>query len=107
MKSGTKTVLRVVISIVYIIWGIYSPIQAIRAVVDLNAAAIVAAAVGVLMLIAGIFGLFGLKKVKCRVFGIIIFVFAILSVVLSILAGHIDVNSIITAVLAWLFIVCL
>lgn len=107
MKSGTKNVLRVVISIVYIIWGIYSPIQAIRAVVDLNAAAIISAAVGIVMLIAGIFGLFGMKKEKCRVFGIIIFVFALVSVVVSLLSASINVNSIITAVLAWLFIACL
>ena len=57
-----------------------------------------------ILYIAGIFGLFGLKKGKCRAFGIVIFIFAIVSVVLAL--PTISVNSIVTAVLAWLFIVC-
>jgi len=104
MKKSTKNVLRIVISIVYIIWGIYSPVSAIEAILALNIPAMVSAAVGVLMLLAGIFGLFGLKKGKCRAFGIVIFIFAIVSVVLAL--PTISVNSIVTAVLAWLFIVC-
>ena len=105
MKKGTKNVLKVIISIVYIIWGIYSPISAIQAILALNIPAIVSSGVGVLMLLAGFFGLFGMKKAKCRVFGVIIFVFAIVSVVLALPA--ISVNSIVTAILAWLFIACL
>ncbi len=104
MKKGTKNVLRIVISIVYIIWGIYSPVSAIQAILALNIPAIVSAAVGVLMLLAGIFGLFGLKRGKCRAFGIVIFIAAIVSVILALPA--ISVNSIVTAILAWLFIVC-
>lgn len=104
MKKSTKNILRIVISIVYIIWGIYSPVSAIQAILALNIPAMVSAAVGVLMLLAGIFGLFGLKKGKCRAFGIVIFIFAIVSVVLAL--PTISVNSIVTAVLAWLFIVC-
>ena len=104
MKQSTKNVLRVVISIVYIIWGILSPITLIKSIIDLNLGAIAAAVVGVLTLLAGIFGLFGMKKEKCRIFGIIIFVCSIVSVVLAL--PSISVHSIITAVLAWLFIAC-
>ena len=104
MKKGTKNVLKIVISIVYIIWGIYSPISAIEAILALNIPALVSAAVGILMLLAGIFGLFGLKKGKCKAFGLVIFAFAIVSVILALPA--ISVNSIVTAILAWLFIVC-
>ncbi len=105
MKKGTKNILRVIISIVYIIWGIMSPLSVINAILALNVAAIVAAAVGVLTLLAGIFGLVGVKKSKCRVFGIIIFVCAVISAVFSL--PVISVNSIVNAILAWLFIVCL
>ncbi|MBR2293118.1 MAG: hypothetical protein IKA44_02265 [Clostridia bacterium] len=105
MKASTKKVLRVLISIVYILWGLYSPISAIKAILDLNIGAIASATVGVLTLLAGIFGLVGVKKNKCRVFGIIIFVCSIIAVVLAL--PSISVNSIVTAILAWLFIACL
>lgn len=105
MKNSTKSVLRIVISIIYIAWGVFSPLSAIDAVISLNVGAIAAAAVGVLMLLAGIFGLIGIKKSKCRLFGVIIFIFAIAAVVLAL--PVINWRSIVTAVLAWLFIVCI
>lgn len=105
MKKGTKNVLRIIISIVYIIWGIYSPISAFQAIIALNIPALISAGVGILMLLAGIFGLIGMKKIKCRIFGIIIFIFAVVAVVTALPA--ISWTSIVTALLAWLFIVCL
>jgi len=103
-NNSTKNVLKVLISIVYIAWGIYAPIEAFGALVALNVPAMISAAVGVLTLLAGIFGLFGLEKGKCRIFGIIIFVFSLIGVVTAIPA--LNISSIITAILAWLFIVC-
>ncbi len=105
MKKGTKNVLRVIISIVYIIWGIWAPISAISAVLALNVGAMISAAVGIITLLAGIFGLLGVKKYKCRIFGIVIFVGAIVAIVLAL--PTISVNSIINAILAWLFIACI
>ena len=105
MKSGTKHALKILISILYIIWGLFSPISAFRAVLALDVGAIAAAAVGVMMLLAGIFGLMGIKKLKCRIFGIVIFICSILAVVLAL--PVISWRSIITALLAWLFIACL
>lgn len=104
MKKKTKNILRVIISIIYIVWGFYAPLSALKAVIALDVGAIASAAVGVLMLFAGIFGLFGLKKTKCRVFGIIIFVCSLASVILAL--PSISASAIITAVLAWLFIIC-
>lgn len=105
MKKATKSILKIVISIIYIIWGLWSPISAFEAVLDLNIPALITAGVGVLMLLAGIFGLIGMKKIKCRVFGIIIFVFSLVGVVTALPA--INVNTLVTAVLSWLFIVCI
>ena len=105
MKATTKKILKIIISIIYIIWGLYSPISAIKAVLDLDVGAIASAAVGVLMLLAGIFGLLGIKKIRCRIFGVVIFVCSIVAVVLAL--PSISINSIITAILAWLFIACL
>lgn len=104
MKSSTKNVLKILISIIYIVWGIYSPIQAFQAVIALDIGAIISAAVGVLTLLAGIFGLFGMEKEKCRIFGIIICVFSLIGVVTAL--PTINTSSLITAILAWLFILC-
>ena len=105
MKKSIKNVLRVIISIVYIIWGIWSPVSAIDAVIALDVGAMISAGVGVLTLLAGIFGLLGIKKIKCRIFGIVIFVLSVVGVVFAL--PTISVNSIINAILAWLFIACI
>ena len=102
MKSTTRGITRVLISLLYIIWGIAAPVSALKALIALNVSGILTAAVGVLMLAAGIFGLLGIKKAKVRLFGVIIFIAAVISVVVSLPA--INLVSIITAVLAWLFI---
>ena len=100
-----KKLIRVLISLLYIFWGLYSPISAFRAIVALDGGAIASALVGLLMLFAGICGLIGIKKGKCRIFGIVIFVLAILAVVAALPA--ISWRAIVSAILAWLFIVCL
>lgn len=105
MKKSTKNILRIIISLIYIVWGIYSPISVLNAIISLNVGAIVSAAVGLLTLLAGIFGLIGIKKAKCRVFGIIIFIFSVAAAILAL--PTIATNSIINAILAWLFIICL
>ena len=108
MKKGTRNILKIIISLIYIVWGIMSPISAIKAVIALDIGAIASAAVGVLMLLAGIFGIAGIKREKCRVFGIIIFIFSIVSAVLVLMSFNLEsiIRSGITAVLAWLFIAC-
>ncbi len=104
MKNSTKNVLKILISIIYILWGIYAPIEAFGAILTLNIPAMISAAVGIMTLLAGIFGLFGMKKDKCRVFGIIICIFSLIGVVAAL--PSIYVPAIVTALLAWLFIVC-
>ena len=106
MKSATRKILKILISIVYIVWGIYSPLSVIKAVFAHDVGALIAAFVGVLTLLAGIFGLIGIKRTKCRIFGIIIMIFSIVSIVYSLPMGAIPTNSIINAILAWLFISC-
>lgn len=109
VKKGTKNVFRVVISLIYIIWGIMSPVSAFKAIVALDVGAMISAAVGILMLLAGIFGLIGIKKNKQRAFGIIIFIFSLISLVFVFVNFNFGsiVRSAVTALLAWLFILCL
>lgn len=107
MKKSTKNILRIVISILYIIWGITAPITAINAILAFDIAAIIGAAVGIVMLLAGIFSLLGIKSAKCKLFGLVIFVGAAVSFVLSLLGGTFAWSSIVSAALAWLFITCI
>ena len=100
-----KKILKIAISILYIVWGLASPLSAISAVMALDIGAIAAAVVGLMMLLAGIFGLIGIKKMKCRIFGIVIFICSVAAVVMAL--PVISARSIVTAVLAWLFIVCI
>ena len=107
MKKGTKVLFRIIISIIYIIWGIMSPLSAFKAILALDFNALLSAVVGILMLLAGIMGLIGVKRVKCRVFGIIVFVFALIAAISPIASGAgISWQAIVTALIGWLFIVC-
>lgn len=109
MKKSTKSLLRIVISIVYIVWGISSPLALLESILALNLSAILSAALGVLMLVAGVFGLLGIRRSRARVFGIVIFVLAVLSAisVFSSFSLGALVQPLVSAVLAWLFITCI
>ena len=109
MKKSTKSLLRIVISIVYIVWGISSPLALLESILALNLSAILSAALGVLMLVAGVFGLLGIRRSRARVFGIVIFVLAVLSVisVFSSFSLGALVQPLVSAVLALLFITCI
>ena len=109
MKATTKKVVKIIISLVYIIWALLSPLTALRAILDLDIHAIIGVIPSLLMLFAGIFGLIGIKKNFCRIFGIVIFILAAISAVVAILGSGLiaAISPIITALLAWLFIVCL
>ena len=109
MKKATKSLLRIVISIVYIIWGICSPLALFESILALNLSAILSAVLGILMLLAGVFGLLGIKRSRARIFGIVIFVFAVISVisVFSSFSLGALIQPLVSAVLAWLYITCI
>ncbi|MBE6652874.1 MAG: hypothetical protein E7610_05610 [Ruminococcaceae bacterium] len=104
-KKSTQNIVHVIISIVYIIWGIYSPLSALNAIIALDVGALILSAVGIITLIAGIMGLFRLKPSVRRTLGIIIFVLSTVSVVLALTGGSIAWKSILQAILAWLYII--
>ncbi len=99
-----KKILRIIISILYIIWGITAPVTAISAIMSFNLPALISAGVGIIMLLAGILGLFGIKPGTRRVLGIIIFIGAAVSVATSLQDG-IQWQPVLSAVLAFLYII--
>ena len=104
-SKNTQSIIHVIISIIYIIWGIYSPLSALNAIISPNIAALVGAAIGVITLVAGILGLFRLKPSVRRILGIIIFVLSIVSIVTALMGGGINWQAILQAILAWLYII--
>lgn len=107
MKKSTKNVWRVVISILYIIWGVAAPLSLLKAIVAFDLGAVLGLAGGVLMLLAGVLGLLKVKVGLCRTFGVIIFLLNAVSFVLAIMGGSFALTSLVSALLAWLFIICL
>ena len=100
-----KKIIHIIISIVYIVWGIGAPLTAIKAILALDVGALLTATAGVIMLLAGIFGLFRIKPLKRRIFGIIIFVLAAASAATSLMGGHLAWQPIIQALMAWAYII--
>ncbi|MBE6694590.1 MAG: hypothetical protein E7589_07485 [Ruminococcaceae bacterium] len=100
-----KTVLRIITSIVYIAWGIYSPLSAIDAIMSLNVSALISAGVGVLMLVAGVLGLIGIKKSTRRLFSVIILISSALPIITALPAFHI--SSLVTVAISVLYLLCI
>ncbi|MBR6782236.1 MAG: hypothetical protein IKM33_03460 [Clostridia bacterium] len=106
-----KKIIHIIISIVYIIWGIGAPLTLIKSLASLDLSSLtslgtlVSVATGLVMLLAGIFGLFRIKPLKRRIFGVIIFILAASSVITSLVGGTIAWQSILQAVMAWLYII--
>ncbi len=106
MGKTTRNLGRIIISILYIIWGLTAPLTAINAILALDIGAILSASVGVIMLLAGVFGLLKIKPATRRIFGVIIFVLAAVSFVTSLAGGGFAWQPLLSALLAWLYIVC-
>ena len=102
-KAKTRNVLRTILAILYLVVGAVTARQNF----GLTLPALLATAMGVIMCIAGFIALFGGNYKLCRVFGVIIFVVAVVTLVLALLnktglSGLIW--PIISAILAWAFI---
>lgn len=93
---------RIITSIIFIAWGIYSPLSALDAIISLNVSALISAGVGILMLIAGALGLIGKKKNKRRIFAIIILIASALPVITAL--PSFTVTSLVTVAVSLLYL---
>ena len=106
-----KKIIHIIISIVYIIWGIGAPLSLIKRLGALeitsltSVGTLISIATGLVMLFAGIFGLLRIKRLKRLILGIVIFVLAVSGVITSIAGGGLSWQAILQAVMAWLYIV--
>lgn len=106
-----KKVVHVIISLIYIVWGIGAPLSFIKNLANFNfesilsVGTILSLATGLIMLIAGVLGLFRLRPLYRRLLGVIIFILAAASAVTSLMGGNIAWQAILQAVMAWLYII--
>ncbi|MDD6260762.1 MAG: hypothetical protein PUA74_06745 [Clostridiales bacterium] len=112
MSASKTNSCRIVISLIYIVMGIDSLIpsieSALRSALELDIIGILTASVGILMLLAGLFGILDVKRGVCRTMGIIIFAVSAFMFVWSLLKGQgYQRDGLIGAALAWLFIICI
>ena len=112
MSASKTNSCRIVISLIYIVMGIDSLIPsieaALRSALELDIIGILTASVGILMLLAGLFGILDVKRGVCRTMGIIIFAVSAFMFVWSLLKGKgYQRDGLIGAALAWLFIICI
>ena len=103
-------VIRIVVSIIYIVLGVSSVITAWDALVRFDFSKdlpeLISTAVGVMMFLSGVLGLARVRLGACFC-GIIIFIASTASFILAIVRGGAWDNSLVQALLAWLFIVCI
>ena len=106
-----KKIIHIIISVLYIIWGVGAPLTFIKelAALDfsslLSLGSLMAVVTGLVMFFAGIFGLLRIKPLKRRILGIVIFILAASSVITSLVGGHIAWQPILQALMAWAYIV--
>ena len=114
MKSATRNILRVIVSIVFIALGLLSAIPGVLNIIKMlpaiNLYSILAVAFDVVMFFAGLLGLLRMKKAVCVVLSVILFLGFAVSAVSAILANA-QIFDIIfmaaKAVVAWFYIGCI
>lgn len=80
MKLRTKLLLCLVIVLGCVVWSVVSPASDWNAILALDASAIASLVATILMLLAAVLILIGLKKITCCLFTVILIAVAVLAV---------------------------
>ena len=104
--AGKKNVTRALISIIFIAYGVSSVIAAVAAMVGLDLAMLLGCALVVLMFTTGICGLFGVQIKICRLLGVFVCLLSVVNFALALAGGSFDVQSMVQALLAWIYFDC-
>ena len=97
--ANKKNVTRVLISIIFIAYGIASVVEAFEALLALDLPGILACTLGILMFVMGMFGLFGAKIKVCRILGVIVCILCAVNFLLALSGGAFVVNFLVQALL--------
>ena len=105
-KSKYKQI-RGVISLIYILTGVSSVVQAWHSLLDLDLLGVFASALGILIFVAGICGFFSIKPTACHTLGWISMFLSLASLVYAIVVGKtFDFTIANQFLLSWLFMLC-
>ena len=107
MAVNKNTKIRCVISLIYIFTGISSVYQALNALLSIDLVGIFTSALGVLMFVAGICGLFSVKPKACNMLGFSIMLLSGASLAyVIVMTKTLDFNLANQFLLSWLFMLC-
>lgn len=106
MSKGKAQLTRILISLVFIAFGIDSVIRALELLLDLDIAGILSSATGLLMFTTGIMGIFKVKINVCRVLAIIVCVLSAANFITGLLALSFQTQMLVQALLAWVYFDC-
>ena len=103
MAKNKANLTRIVISLVFIAYGLDSVIRALEFLKDLEIAGILSCAVGVLMFITGVMSLFKAKIQACRVMAVIVGVLSAATFITGLLSLDFQTQMLVQALLAWIY----
>jgi len=110
MAVSKKKTTRILISIIFIVYGLKAlfPIIQELAHFDISGALMIAlgSAVAILMLLTGLFGLFGASINVVRTLAVIVCVLCAAKFVLGIVGGSLPIELLVQALLAWIYFDC-
>ena len=104
--ASKRNVTRVLISIIFIAYGLSSVIDAFLSLVSFDLAGVIACTLGIVMFVTGAFGLFRTHIKLCRVLGIVICLLSAFNFAVALAGGSFVVNSLVQALLAWIYFDC-
>ena len=110
MAATKKQITRILISIIFIVYGAQALVPIIRELAhfDISGALmmIIGSAVAILMLLTGIFGLSGASIKVVRVLAVIVCVLCAAKFVMALAGGSFPVELLVEALLAWIYFDC-
>ena len=106
MAKAKSKLTRILISLVFIAYGIDSVIRALESLLDFDIAGILACAVGVLMFITGIMGLLKAKPQVCKILAVIVCVLSAANFITGLLGLSFQTQMLVQALLAWVYFDC-
>jgi len=108
--ASKRKITRVLISIIFIVYGIKALIPVVSALsaLELGSALTLAlgSAIAILMLITGLFGLFGTSIKVVRVLAVVICVLCAAQFVMALAGGSFPLELLVQALLAWIYFDC-
>ncbi len=106
MSKKAANLTKILISLVFIAYGLDSVIRALELLLDLDIMGIMSCALGVLMFITGIAGLFKAKITVCRALAVIVCVLSAANFIVGITSLSFQTQMLVQALLAWVYFDC-